>query len=90
MYYITNVVNLLQAHVSAILVAILREDSCIGYITKVQEPMHKYKIFGFKTYGLKYMLKHRMEMDRLCGLVIRVSGCRYRGLGFESRRYQIF
>ena len=24
------------------------------------------------------------------GLVVRVSGCRYRGLGFDSRRYQIF
>ena len=28
--------------------------------------------------------------DRLCGLVVRVSGYRYRGLGFNSRRYQIF
>ena len=28
--------------------------------------------------------------DRLCGLVVRVSGYRYRGLGFDSRRYQIF
>ena len=28
--------------------------------------------------------------DRLCGLVVRVSGYRYRGLGFVSRRYQIF
>ena len=25
-----------------------------------------------------------------CGLVVRVSGYRYRGLGFDSRRYQIF
>jgi len=30
------------------------------------------------------------EVDRLCGLVVRVSGYRYRGLGFDSRRYQIF
>jgi len=29
-------------------------------------------------------------VDRLCGLVVRVSGYRYRGLGFDSRRYQIF
>ena len=29
-------------------------------------------------------------LDRLCGLVIRVSGYRYRCLGFDSRRYQIF
>ena len=28
--------------------------------------------------------------DRLCGLVVRVSGYRNRGLGFDSRRYQIF
>ena len=26
----------------------------------------------------------------MCGLVVRVSGYRYRGLGFDSRRYQIF
>ena len=29
-------------------------------------------------------------VDRLCGLVVRVSGYRYRGFGFDSRRYQIF
>jgi len=29
-------------------------------------------------------------IDRLCGLVVRVSGYRYRGLGFDSRPYQIF
>ena len=28
--------------------------------------------------------------DRLCGLVVRVSGYRYRGPGFDARRYQIF
>ena len=28
--------------------------------------------------------------DRLCGLVVRVSGYSYRGLGFDSWRYQIF
>ena len=29
-------------------------------------------------------------IDRLCGLVVRVSGYRYRGSGFDLRRYQIF
>ena len=28
--------------------------------------------------------------DRLCGLVVSVSGYRYRGPAFDSRRYQIF
>ena len=32
----------------------------------------------------------RYKNDRLCGLVVRVSGYRYRGLGFDSRCYQIF
>ena len=29
-------------------------------------------------------------IDRLCGLVVRLSGYRYRGPGFDPRRYQIF
>jgi len=32
----------------------------------------------------------RKLCDRLCGLVVRVSGYRYRGPGFDPRRYQIF
>jgi len=28
--------------------------------------------------------------DNLCGLVVRVSGYRYRGPGFDPRLYQIF
>ena len=33
---------------------------------------------------------NRANRDRLCGLVVRVSGYRYRGPGFDPRRYQIF
>jgi len=29
-------------------------------------------------------------VDRLCGLLVRVSGYRYRGPGYDPRRYQIF
>jgi hypothetical protein len=28
--------------------------------------------------------------DRICGLAVRVPGCRSRGPGFDSRRYHIF
>jgi len=31
-----------------------------------------------------------VSVDHLCGLVVRVSGYRYRGPGFDPRRYQIF
>ena len=44
----------------------------------------------FLLRGCKFLLVHRGTSDRLCGLVVRVSGYRYRGLGFDSRRYQIF
>ena len=30
------------------------------------------------------------NVDRLCGLVVGVSGYRHRGPGFDPRRYQIF
>jgi hypothetical protein len=36
------------------------------------------------------LLSHCPLNDRLCGLVVRVPGYRLRGLGFDSRRYQIF
>ena len=38
----------------------------------------------------KHLRKLSQDEDRLCGLEVRVSGYRYRGLGFDSRRYQIF
>jgi len=41
---------------------------------------------GIFTHFVLYYL----PADRLCGLVVRVSGYRYRGPGFDPRRYQIF
>lgn len=43
-------------HVSATVVAILREVHCNGYITKKKhfEPLHKYKTLVFKMYVLKH------------------------------------
>ena len=39
---------------------------------------------------LWFWFLYHVFMDRLCGLVVRVSGYRYRGPGFDPRRYQIF
>ena len=39
---------------------------------------------------IRFFLKCCWPCDRICGLVVRVSGYRYIGLGFDSRRYQIF
>jgi len=39
---------------------------------------------------LYQLTKGSANKDRLCGLVVRVSGYRYRGPGFDPRRYQIF
>jgi hypothetical protein len=30
------------------------------------------------------------DIDLLCGLVVKVSGYKFRGPGFDSRPYQIF
>ena len=37
-----------------------------------------------------HLLTGLVRIDRLCGLVVRVSGYRYRGPGFDPRRYRIF
>jgi len=51
-------------------------------------------IFGENVLNIKrvffFFLQLVSETDRLCGLVVRVSGYRYRGPGFDPRRYQIF
>jgi len=44
-----------------------------------------------KKDGVREILGGSMaKTDRLRGLVVRVSGYRYRGPGFDPRRYQIF
>jgi len=44
-------------HVSATLLAILREVHYKGYIAIVFETLYKCKVPGFKIYGLKHILK---------------------------------
>jgi hypothetical protein len=46
-----------------------------------------------RTEDLKNVVPNKSKgwnVDRLCDLVVRVSGYRSRGPGFDSRRYQIF
>jgi hypothetical protein len=38
----------------------------------------------------KYIITSMQIVYRLCGLVVRVPGYRFRGPGFDCRRYQIF
>ena len=45
------------------------------------------KVMPLHKKGYRYDIHN---YDHLCGLVVRVSGYRYRGPGFDSRRYQIF
>ena len=45
---------------------------------------------SLRTMHLILTICIQRSFDRLCGLVVRVSSYRYRGLGFDSRRYQIF
>jgi hypothetical protein len=48
-----------------------------------------YTIF-FYSLSLFHFSHPSVMTDRLCGVVVRVSGYRFRGLGFDSRPYQIF
>jgi hypothetical protein len=44
----------------------------------------------FPAEGIHFYVLYRVRPDRLCGLVVRVPGCRPRGPGFDSRLYPIY
>ena len=76
---------------------VLRWASAFSLNISLTGAMHNSKCsIWFVTYhGACVMSRNIFDwylciMDRLCGLVVRVSGYRYRGLGFDFRRYQIF
>ena len=52
--------------------------------------VHQVKEFQSKSIYIYIFFLLSISYARLCGLVVRVSGYRHRGLGFDSRRYQIF
>ena len=58
------------------------EDSQVNVEVRSSTQIKRYISRGLCSVGVAY--------DHLCGLVVRVSGYRYRGLGFDSRRYQTF
>jgi len=47
-------------------------------------------LLGIYYYYYYYYYYYCSSSDRLCGLVVIVSGYRYKGPGFDPRRYQIF
>jgi hypothetical protein len=52
----------------------------------VSRPYHEH--FLLNPFKLSY--HYTIQLDRLCGLVVRVPGYRSRSAGFHSRRYQTF
>ena len=67
-------------------------DLFFCFVFMCQLGFSAYPDWGFSVFFLSCKANARVYLakDRLCGLVVRVSGYRYRGLGFDSRRYQIF
>jgi hypothetical protein len=64
--------------------AVLTEEKLDKTVTRLEHSPHK------SLTWLKCYVYHHIKLDRLCGLVVRVSGYRSRGPGFDSRPYQIF
>jgi hypothetical protein len=52
--------------------------------------MNLFNYLSLYMYLFTYLFMQLFLFDRLCGLVVRVSGYRSRGPGFDSRPYQIF
>jgi predicted GTPase len=61
-YYIVNVINLLHVQVSATSVTATWRSYKKYLVQRLQKAMHRYKILRFKMYGLKHMLKYKMQL----------------------------
>ena len=61
------------------------------YIAHFATRVPQLKIRHFWVIGIeRNVCRCTFNRYSVCGLVVRVSGYRYRGPGFDSRRYQIF
>jgi len=67
-----------------------QDSECQLRMLSVMSRYWKYTVAQkYLTLDVEYVASS-VKFDRLCGLVVRVSGYRYRGPGFDPRRYQIF
>jgi hypothetical protein len=65
----------------------LEKCTCLWWQSRVKSTLH-YPLHGENVYTFCWAAAG--IGDRLCGLVVRVTGYRTRGPEFDSRRYQIF
>ena len=63
---------------------------CKEFLASAKIRIAEKKSFYFNELFYIYLLKIQTYGYRRPPLVVRVSGYRYRDLGFDSRRYQIF
>jgi hypothetical protein len=60
-----------------------KQRNDIASVWKISKPY-------FVSGCIKVTKKQQLKADRLCGLVVRVSGYRYGGPEFDSWRFQVF
>ena len=82
----------LYGHFLFFVVFYSRKSSCVQYFRSSPVRNYHWRQIRYNPYLLIKVLNGYVacNYDHLCGLVVRVYDYRYRGLGFDSRRYQIF
>ena len=77
-------------HASKMLITVTNKHHVLRYKENPFFFLHDIIYYESNSVNFKKIMYDGCQSDRLCGLVVRVSGYRYRGLGFDSRRYKIF
>jgi hypothetical protein len=68
----------------------LKQNAVNPYFLSFQIPFITHIYHSLLNSSSTFLTVTIIATDHLCGLVVRVPGCTIRGLGFDSRRYQIF